>query len=263
MIATEGFDEPSIEMVVMARPTKSRSLYVQMLGRGTRPAEEIAHQLGEQDSPEARVAMIEASSKAYCSILDFVGNSGRHEVVTTVDIFGEGYDDAELERAREISATGEMDALEALEQSRDELEQKKREAEQRRKDMEEKRKRQMAEAGRQNLVAASGSYTKREVVEEWADSPDGMLPKHVNILRKAKVPMKDVAGWDNVKVGELCRRIVMHWQMGLCSYRQAKLLANKGWPRQALENMTFGDASACIEAVAKSGWKLRYGQAFS
>jgi len=36
-VLTEGYDEPSIECVVMARPTKSRGLYVQAIGRGLRP----------------------------------------------------------------------------------------------------------------------------------------------------------------------------------------------------------------------------------
>jgi ATP-dependent helicase IRC3 len=38
MIATEGVDIPSVECVIMARPTKSGVLYAQMLGRGTRLA---------------------------------------------------------------------------------------------------------------------------------------------------------------------------------------------------------------------------------
>ncbi len=35
-VLTEGFDEPSISLVVVARPTKSRSLYCQIIGRGLR-----------------------------------------------------------------------------------------------------------------------------------------------------------------------------------------------------------------------------------
>lgn len=35
-VLTEGFDEPSIGCIMIARPTKSRGLYVQMVGRGTR-----------------------------------------------------------------------------------------------------------------------------------------------------------------------------------------------------------------------------------
>ena len=38
MLLTEGFDDPSIDCVVILRPTKVRSLYSQMVGRGTRVA---------------------------------------------------------------------------------------------------------------------------------------------------------------------------------------------------------------------------------
>ena len=37
-IATEGFDAPACQAVVLARPTKSRGLFLQMTGRGLRPA---------------------------------------------------------------------------------------------------------------------------------------------------------------------------------------------------------------------------------
>ncbi len=35
-VLTEGFDEPRVDCVLMARPTRSRLLYAQMIGRGTR-----------------------------------------------------------------------------------------------------------------------------------------------------------------------------------------------------------------------------------
>jgi len=35
-VLTEGFDEPRVDCIIMARPTKSRLLYAQMVGRGTR-----------------------------------------------------------------------------------------------------------------------------------------------------------------------------------------------------------------------------------
>ncbi len=36
MLLTEGFDEPSIDGIILARPTLSRSLFMQMIGRGIR-----------------------------------------------------------------------------------------------------------------------------------------------------------------------------------------------------------------------------------
>ena len=36
MLLTEGFDEPSVDCILPLRPTKSRALYTQIVGRGTR-----------------------------------------------------------------------------------------------------------------------------------------------------------------------------------------------------------------------------------
>lgn len=39
MVLTEGWDQPKISCVIIARPTKSYSMYLQMVGRALRPAE--------------------------------------------------------------------------------------------------------------------------------------------------------------------------------------------------------------------------------
>ncbi len=65
-VLTEGWDEPSIRCVVIARPTKSRSLYVQMLGRGLRTFME----------------------KEDCLILDTVGTTSRHDLQNVASLFG-------------------------------------------------------------------------------------------------------------------------------------------------------------------------------
>jgi ATP-dependent helicase IRC3 len=49
-VLTEGFDEPSIQSIILARPTRSTLLYTQIVGRGTRLYE----------------------GKPHCTILDFV-----------------------------------------------------------------------------------------------------------------------------------------------------------------------------------------------
>jgi ATP-dependent helicase IRC3 len=65
-VLTEGFDEPSVDCIVVARPTKSRPFYMQMLGRGTR-----IH-----------------PGKADCLIIDCVGVSERHALVTANSLLG-------------------------------------------------------------------------------------------------------------------------------------------------------------------------------
>lgn len=63
-VLTEGFDESSIDLVTIARPTTVHNLYVQMIGRGTR----------------------KHPGKKNLLILDAVGASKRHEIITAVDL---------------------------------------------------------------------------------------------------------------------------------------------------------------------------------
>jgi hypothetical protein len=57
-VLTEGFDEPRVDCVVMARPTHSQLLYAQMVGRGTRLHEK----------------------KSDLLVIDIVDNSARHKL---------------------------------------------------------------------------------------------------------------------------------------------------------------------------------------
>ena len=103
-VMTEGFDDPGVEVIAMARPTKSRSLYAQMAGRSMRPAGEIAYQLNECNTAEERKQMIAQSIKPSALLIDFVGNSGRHKLINSADILGGKYDDDIVELAKaEIS----------------------------------------------------------------------------------------------------------------------------------------------------------------
>jgi len=71
----EGFDLPAIEVVIMARPTKSFALYTQQFGRALRlmiPPEWMA--LWDQYSPAQRLQLIAQSGKPKALIIDHVGN---------------------------------------------------------------------------------------------------------------------------------------------------------------------------------------------
>ena len=73
-ILTTGIDHPALDLIVMLRPTASTVLWVQMLGRGTRPCYWPGYDLGTQDG---RLAAIQASHKKNCLVLDFAGNTAR------------------------------------------------------------------------------------------------------------------------------------------------------------------------------------------
>lgn len=75
LVATEGFDDPDIDCVLWARPTKSRALYTQGTGRGLR-------------LPKLN------KSKKDCLVLDVTDNCRRHKLVTVLDLFGVKAQDA-------------------------------------------------------------------------------------------------------------------------------------------------------------------------
>lgn len=66
-IATEGFDVPNMDFVQLARPTKSLSLFLQMVGRASRVDNET---IKAANSDEERKFNIECSSKPCAIILD-------------------------------------------------------------------------------------------------------------------------------------------------------------------------------------------------
>ncbi|MFZ1126182.1 MAG: DEAD/DEAH box helicase, partial [Candidatus Baltobacteraceae bacterium] len=84
----EGFDVPSIEVIINARPTKSTTLYTQVTGRGMRPLDEYAYVLSELPSAEARREVIAQSGKPYEIIIDIVDQARRHQLVTLPTLWG-------------------------------------------------------------------------------------------------------------------------------------------------------------------------------
>ena len=74
-IATEGFDVPDMDFVQLARPTKSLSLFLQMVGRATRVNNEL---IKDVFSAEERRLIIASSKKPHCIILDNAGLYREH-----------------------------------------------------------------------------------------------------------------------------------------------------------------------------------------
>ncbi|MFI5755652.1 DEAD/DEAH box helicase [Streptomyces sp. NPDC051569] len=96
MVLTEGFDAPHTSCVVVARPTKSPGLYVQMVGRGLRPA----------------------PGKSDALLLDVMGAASRHRLASMVDLTAREIGEAEEGRslrevAEEHAATEQRRALAA------------------------------------------------------------------------------------------------------------------------------------------------------
>ena len=65
-VLTEGFDEPSIDCILIARPTRSQALFTQMVGRGTRGY----------------------PGKTNCLVLDLVGNTTCQGLASVATLVG-------------------------------------------------------------------------------------------------------------------------------------------------------------------------------
>jgi superfamily II DNA or RNA helicase len=102
-VATEGFDAPRASLVVIARPTTSRALYTQMVGRGSRVLPDCVDGVDGKEGAAERRALIEWSEKPNCVVLDFVGNSGKHTLVSPVDLLGGEYTDEERKVAKKLA----------------------------------------------------------------------------------------------------------------------------------------------------------------
>lgn len=111
---TEGFDEPTIDCVIIARPTSSGGLYVQMAGRGLRPIEGCVCHKGLPCSSFG-------AHKRDCLIIDVVGVTGKHRLAGLIDLGGaertEELDDDLAEYDRLVENDEDIDLLGLLDPS--------------------------------------------------------------------------------------------------------------------------------------------------
>jgi superfamily II DNA or RNA helicase len=238
----EGFDETRIGCVSVARPTKSRALYAQMIGRGTRPlAGTVDEAWMEAVDRKERIAL---SDKPCLLVLDFVGNSGRHKLISVADVLGGNWSDDVVERAtrsaRARSARGESADMMA------ELATACKQAE------EEERQR------RQAVIARARYGTVRvcpfDVFEVEPKREPGWhkgrlpTPKQLEVLARSGIPTENVTFW---QASQLIDQVISRRAKGLCSFKQAKLLARFGYDI----NTSFEDARTIIDGLAANGWK--------
>lgn len=243
-IATEGYDDPAIGLIVMARPTKSRALFAQMLGRGTRPLPGVVDDA--DDSPEHRRAAIAASAKQDVRCMDFTGNCGKHKLVTPADVLGGKYSDSDRARAAKILEDEGGDVSEALERAKRERERAPKadpmDAE--------------YNAARVRIVAAArylltpqdlfdGAFTPgRERVQLTGKRP---TDKQIETLAKHGFKADDVARMSRSECSRLIGEIVGRIHRGLCTCKQAAALQRRGV--KDAENLSFEDARMRLDRL--------------
>lgn len=239
-IATEGYDDPGARYCCNCRPTKSRALYAQIVGRVTRPLPGV---VDGPPSAEARRAAIAASTKPQCEVLDFVGNAGRHHLCCTADLLGGDWPEETLAAARKaVAETHEACDMEALLEQLEES----RAAEERRKAADEAKLKATKIHGvaRSKLV---DPFSQSAV--DWLGKPRKAGPGttectdgQARALAKAGVNPEDIG---KREASRLLDAIYGRRRQGLCSLKQAKYLERFGYDS---ERVTFDAASTILDA---------------
>lgn len=240
-VLTEGFDDPGVEVIIMGRPTKSRSLYAQCVGRSTRPLPGI---VDGPETAEERKAAIAGSRKPHCLVVDFAGNAGRHKLVSSADILGGKVSDEAVQAVmRKAKANGKpVDMTDALD------EEEKR--------IQEARRLEAANRARIRIKASWNSKTVdpfdvlqiEPVKERGWDRGRKLSEKQRAILEKQGINPDSVP---YAQAKQLLNEIFRRWDGSLCSFKQAKLLARYGYDA----NVSMDQAKRIIDAIAANGWK--------
>lgn len=246
---SEGFDNPGVEVVVQARPTESRALYSQQIGRATRPLPGLVDGF---DTDSERRQMIALSHKPACLVVDFVGNSGKHKLMTTADILGGNVSDEVLDRAKKRAEKLGKDGKSArmVDVIEDERKRVAAEAEDRR----------MREAARRAKLVANVKFTTRRVnpFDAFDLQPIRERGWHVGKSyseKQRQLLMKIGADPDQtpyVQGNQLIVEQIRRWKLNLCTARQAEVLKRYGYETK---DMTMAKAKETLDALAKNNWR--------
>lgn len=236
-VLTEGFDEPGIEVVAITRPTKSRALFAQMIGRGTRPLPGIVDGIEHSD---VRRHLIGQSKKPFVEVLDFEGNSGRHKLVHTADVLGGNYEDEVVQRATKRAKEDGGDVMQHLADAAAALEEERRRAEQR----------------RRSLVAVATYET--ELIDPFNvfdiatphargwDVGHGVTEKQRAMLESNGVPVAE--GMTRRQASAIIEEIMARRRSGRVGFRQARKLKARGFST----DVSVGQAMNLLRGVSSS-----------
>ena len=231
MLLTEGWDCPSVDCIIVLRPTKVRSLYSQMVGRGTR-----LH-----------------PGKKELLLIDFLWLTERHELCHPASLICEDPDVAKQMTKNMEEQPGVAEDLETAEQkaSEDVVAQREEALAKQLAEMKRRKKRlvdplqfemSIQDEDLKNYVPPFGyasrepTKAQRDTLEKLQIDPDGV----------------DSTGKAELIINTLRNRI----ETGMASPRQIRQLENRGF--QNVGTWTFEQARVLIDRIAANGWRTPY-----
>ena len=232
MLLTEGWDCPSVDCVIVLRPTKVRSLYSQMVGRGTRLYE----------------------GKTELLLLDFLWHTTRHELCRPACLICQN-DEVE-DKMTEILEENQgfaMDIEETASEAESEVVIQREEALAKQLNEMKKRKRKLVDPLQFEMSIMAEDLSSYVPAFGYEMSPASQ--KQLQALEKFGIFPDEV---DNAgKASLLLERLQKRKNEGLTTPKQIRFLESRGFLH--VGTWQFDTASKLINRIAANNWHIPNG----
>lgn len=232
MLLTEGWDCPAVDCVAVLRPTRSRPLYAQMVGRGTRL------------SPE--------TGKDHLLLLDFLWQTGRMDLCRPASLMGADPDvSARMDEIVAAESQGadlmdvEVMAAEDVQEARERALATKL-AEMR------KRKSRLVDPLQFEVSICDADLSGYEPTFAWERSEPSA--KQLDALERWGIDGADMCRGKASKVLDSLQR---RKEAGMATPKQVRMLERKGFRHPG--TWTFEQASSMMARLAQNRWQVPFG----
>lgn len=229
MLLTEGWDCPDVDCIVVLRPTKVRSLYCQMVGRGTRIA----------------------PGKEHLLLLDFLWHTERHELCHPAHLICENEEVAQkMTENMEKDAGCPIDIEEAEKTASEDVVAQREEALAKQLAEMKRRKRKLVDPLQFEMSIQAEDLSGYVPAFGWEMAPPS--DKQKKALEKLGIMPDEI---DNAgKASKLLDRLDKRRQEKLTTPRQIRFLENRGF--QHVGTWQFDTAKSLIDRIAGNGWRI-------
>lgn len=231
MLLTEGWDCPSVDCVIVLRPTKVRALYSQMVGRGTRLA----------------------PGKKELLLLDFLWHTERHELCHPANLIATDEKVAKkmTENIEELGAP--IDLEKAEQQAKEDVALEREESLAKQLAEMKKRKRKLVDPLQFEMSIQATELTDYVPSFGWQMSPP--TDKQIKALEKWGIFPDEIENAGKAEM--LINRLVKRRDAGLSTPKQIRFLENRGF--QHVGTWQFEAATKLINRIAANGWRIPHG----
>lgn len=229
MLLTEGWDCPDVDCIVVLRPTKVRSLYCQMVGRGTRLA----------------------PGKDHLLLLDFLWHTERHELCHPAHLICENEEVAQkMTENLEKDAGCPIDIEEAEKTASEDVVAQREEALAQKLAEMKRRERKLVDPLQFEMSIQAEDLSGYVPAFSWEMAPPS--EKQKKTLEKLGILPDEI---DNAgKATKLLERLDKRRKEGLTTPKQIRFLESRGF--QHVGTWQFETARKLIDRIAGNGWKV-------